>query len=503
MPLLPAAPSAVAVRRAKWCVLGVFFVAGVNLATWISRLPAAREALGFTDGQMGVLLLIGFVGTGPAMPLAGVVTARLGTARTVATCAVFALGGYGLLAAGIETATPWLAAVGLACFNAGNGIWDAAMNVEGALVERHLGRSIMPRLHAGFSLGTVVAAAFGGLLAGWDVGFGWHLGSVVIVTTAAALFCVRGFLSANPLDASETVAAALLAADEQSPVAELVEADAAMGVVSTRSLALATQPPGGVDPAEPTLTSSCVSVPPPSACVSVTPPSPCASAPSPSSCASVSESKDPVPAPPKPLPALQSADTATGLRGAASAWRESRTLLLGLVVMAAALTEGAANDWTAMALVDGFETSEGTAAFGLTMFLIGMTVTRFVGTWLVDRFGRVAVLRTGSVAALIGVGLFVFAPWLWLAMTASLIWGAAAALGFPLGMSAASDDPRRAAMRVSVVATIGYSAFFFGPLLIGFLGDHFGTRPALLVIALPIALGLAAASVARPPRHPA
>ena len=35
------------------------------------------------------------------------------------------------------------------------------MNVEGADVERRLGRTIMPRFHAAFSLGTVLGAGIG------------------------------------------------------------------------------------------------------------------------------------------------------------------------------------------------------------------------------------------------------------------------------------------------------------------------------------------------------
>lgn len=73
-----------------------------------------------------------------------------------------------------------------------------------------------------------------------------------------------------------------------------------------------------------------------------------------------------------------------------------------------------------------------------------------------------------------------------------------AALGFPVGMSAAADDPVRAAGRVSVVSTIGYTAFFMGPPLIGMLAEHVGYRSALLVILAPIALGLVLAGVAKP-----
>ena len=64
-----------------------------------------------------------------------------------------------------------------------------------------------------------------------------------------------------------------------------------------------------------------------------------------------------------------------------------------------------------------------------------------------------------------------------------VIWGLGAALGFPVGMSAAADDPRRAARRVSVVSTIGYGAFLAGPPLLGFVGNEVGTLDSLYVVA--------------------
>ena len=65
-----------------------------------------------------------------------------------------------------------------------------------------------------------------------------------------------------------------------------------------------------------------------------------------------------------------------------------------------------------------------------------------------------------------------------------MLWGLGSALGFPVGMSAAADDPARAARRVSVVSTIGYGAFLAGPPLLGFVGDQVGTLNSLLVIAI-------------------
>jgi MFS family permease len=67
-----------------------------------------------------------------------------------------------------------------------------------------------------------------------------------------------------------------------------------------------------------------------------------------------------------------------------------------------------------------------------------------------------------------------------------------------MGMSAAADDPKHAAARVSVVSTIGYVAFLAGPPLLGYLGDLIGIRLALLAIMIPILGALLLAGAAKP-----
>jgi cyanate permease len=66
-------------------------------------------------------------------------------------------------------------------------------------------------------------------------------------------------------------------------------------------------------------------------------------------------------------------------------------------------------------------------------------------------------------------------------------------------MSAAADDPARAARRVGVTASIGYTAFLGGPPLIGFLGDHIEVRHALICVAALLALAVLIAGALRPP----
>jgi len=182
-------------------------------------------------------------------------------------------------------------------------------------------------------------------------------------------------------------------------------------------------------------------------------------------------------------------------------WTEPRTVLVGVVVLAAALTEGAANDWLALAVVDGFGVSNDVGSFGFTIFVTAMTVMRFAGVLLLSRFSRVAVLRLCVGLAVVGLATFTLAPSLPLAMAGAVLWGMGAALGFPVGMSAASDDPERAAVRLSVVSTIGYTAFLCGPPLLGLLADHVGYRYALLAIMVPLVIGFFVTHVAAPPAN--
>ena len=50
---------------------------------------------------------------------------------------------------------------GLFAYGVGTSVWDVSMNVEGAAVEQRLGRTIMPRFHAGWSIGTIIGAGLG------------------------------------------------------------------------------------------------------------------------------------------------------------------------------------------------------------------------------------------------------------------------------------------------------------------------------------------------------
>ncbi|WP_251455132.1 MFS transporter [Microbacterium sp. Marseille-Q6648] len=186
------------------------------------------------------------------------------------------------------------------------------------------------------------------------------------------------------------------------------------------------------------------------------------------------------------------------LHTALSAWREPRTYALGVIMLGMAFAEGGANDWLALGMVEGHGADQALGALGLTVFSVSMTVVRVFGGPLVDRFGRVATLRVLSAASAGGLLLFILAPNLPLVFVGAALWGAGTSLGFPLGMSAAADDPAKAAARVSAAATIGYISFLCGPPILGFISENIGLLNTLyILVVLAIASGLASGA-ARP-----
>ncbi len=181
---------------------------------------------------------------------------------------------------------------------------------------------------------------------------------------------------------------------------------------------------------------------------------------------------------------------------ALEAWREPRTYLIGVVMLGMAFAEGGANDWIALGTEQGHGFGVGSGAVALAVFSVGMTVVRLFGGPLVDRFGRVVVLRVLALSAAAGVLLFILAPNLPLMLVGAALWGVGASLGFPIGMSAAADDPAKAAARVSAAATIGYVAFLGGPPVLGFISEHIGLLNTLYILmALIVASGLFSGAV--------
>jgi MFS family permease len=388
-------PRLLAARNA---VFVMFALAGTTFATFASRIADTKTALGLSAGELGLTLLAASAGSVAALPSAGKVANRVGAVRTIQLAMALGLSGLVVVGVGVDVARArLLVAAGLFFVGVGVGLWDVAMNLEGATVERLMGRTVMPRFHAAFSGGTVLAALVGAGMSWGHVPLLVHFGVAVLISVPVGLWALRAFM---PREA---------------------EADSTDG------------------------TDSAV----------------------------------------KPL-------------APRSAWLEPRTLMIGLVVLSAAFAEGTANDWVSVGFVEGHGVPAWAGVLAFASFLSFMTIGRLAGTRLLDHYGRVPVLRVTFALAAMGSLLVIFGP-MPVAYVGTAIWGLGACLGFPVGMSASADDPARAAARMSVVATIGYTAFIAGPPLLGFLGDHFTVLRALLAVTVVMGLAMLVIPATREP----
>jgi len=373
-----------------------FIGCGFAFASWASRIPQVRDQLHLSSQQLGLVLLTLAAGSVIALLLAGVIVHTFHSRLTVGVMSVLLGVALAVVAFGYLWGVVPLV-VGLFVYGFASATWDVAMNVQGAAVERLSGRAIMPRFHAGWSIGTVAGAVVGAAMIALHVAVTAHLLVVGVVVAVVTPVAVRSFV----------------------PDIE-------------------------------------------------------------------------------PDPDATFAPSSSGSASALRRWLEPRTLLVGLVVLAFAFAEGAGNDWISLSLIDGYQLPAVVGTLGFAVFLAAMTAGRWFSDGILARYGRVTVVRSQGVLAIAGLLLFVFGQVPLLAFAGLLLWGVGASLGFPVGMSAAADDPAAAAGRVSVVASIGYCAFLAGPPLIGYLGEHITVLRALLAVVVVLALATLITGALRP-----
>ncbi|SUX28515.1 Inner membrane protein ybjJ [Cedecea davisae] len=387
-----------ALRLRTWALFTFFFLPGLVMASWATRTPAIRDTLSVSTAGMGIVLFGLSVGSMGGILCSGWLVKRFGTRTIIRSGMALMVIGMLVMSLALYFASPALFAFGLALLGSGLGSAEVAMNVEGAIIEGLMKKTVLPMMHGFFSLGTLVGAGIGLSLTAWNVISWGHLlmiALVVIVPILVALTAVpHGVGKDNP---------------EKSEAHE----------------------------------------------------------------------------PHRPF------------------YKDVQLLLIGFVVLAMAFAEGSANDWLPLLMVDGHGFSPTSGSLIYVGFTLGMTVGRFTGGWFIDRYSRVIVVRACAIMGVLGIGMIIFVDSAFLAGVSVILWGLGTSLGFPLTISAAGDTGPDPASRVSVVAASGYVAFLVGPPLLGFLGEHYGLRHAMLVVLTLMAIAALVARAVAKPQQPA
>ncbi len=145
-------------KRWHISVLVFFYFMSISMTALYTRMPEIKQLLDVDSSQLGLILLAGAAGSMSTIPFSGKLVARYGTKPIIATAFSIALVAMAGMAIAALQGSVLLVVITLFITFAGAALTDVSINVDGTQVEQQLKKSVMPRMHAFFSLGAFSGA---------------------------------------------------------------------------------------------------------------------------------------------------------------------------------------------------------------------------------------------------------------------------------------------------------------------------------------------------------
>jgi MFS family permease len=181
-------------------------------------------------------------------------------------------------------------------------------------------------------------------------------------------------------------------------------------------------------------------------------------------------------------------------------------LLCGAVVLSAFMTEAATEAWSALHIERTLGGRAVEGALGPAMLGLTMTIGRFGGQVVAERLREVQVVVIAGTVAAAGALLAAWAGAPVMAQVGFGLFGLGVSVIGPMGLALVGKmvAPHYRTEAISRAAVIGFSGFFFAPVLMGLVSQGFGLRWAFTLVAVlvassvPLALFLARRPVTQP-----
>jgi predicted MFS family arabinose efflux permease len=158
--------------------------------------------------------------------------------------------------------------------------------------------------------------------------------------------------------------------------------------------------------------------------------------------------------------------------------------LIGLMALFSMVPEGSVLDWAALYLQQEKGADIATAGLAFAAFSGTMSIMRFLGDGVRNRFGAVRTLRISALVGASGLLVASIAPTPWIAILAFAFSGLGIANMVPIAFSAAGNQPGTSSgIALSMVTLMGYSGILVAPSAIGFVGGRTGFAPVYMVLA--------------------
>jgi fucose permease len=167
-------------------VIVAFGIGGITVSSWGVRLPALTDELQVSTGTIGAVLAFVTVGSIGGLLASTPVAHWFGGRRGVPAALLVIAVALALLSLGVATRSIPLLVVAFAVVGFGIGLLDVLLNVEGAAIEAAAARTLMPLMHAAWSVGVAVGSGIGAACAALDVAPSEQfLGEAVLIAIVA------------------------------------------------------------------------------------------------------------------------------------------------------------------------------------------------------------------------------------------------------------------------------------------------------------------------------
>jgi len=164
---------------------------------------------------------------------------------------------------------------------------------------------------------------------------------------------------------------------------------------------------------------------------------------------------------------------------------DKHILILGLIAFCCMVCEGAMADWSGVYFKKVVETAAAYTTLGYVAFTGTMATGRFLGDWLVTKFGVKKVLQWSGTLIAAGLLLAVLFPNIITATAGFLFVGFGVSSVVPIAYGLAGrSNTMSPGMALSAVSTIGFLGFLIGPPMIGFIAEASSLRFSFALIAL-------------------
>jgi MFS family permease len=172
--------------RWRWTVTAAFGLGGITISAWGPRLPAIKASLGIDTATIGLVLAGGTVGAILGLLASTPVLHWLGSRRSIGGALLLIAAAMSVMGLALILDSVPLIAVAFVIVGAGVGGLDVLINVEGSAIEQATGRTLMPMMHAAWSIGAAVGSGVGAACAAAGITpSGQLIGEAVVIAAAA------------------------------------------------------------------------------------------------------------------------------------------------------------------------------------------------------------------------------------------------------------------------------------------------------------------------------